>query len=77
MKTASIELRREPSEISLLLFHPGTTDTKLSKPFQKRIAAQSILKPSFVAQRLVKILADYNHNEEIQFKDWKGKSITW
>ena len=77
MKTASIELQREPSKISLLLFHPGTTDTNLSKPFQKRIAKQSVFEPSFVAKRLLKILEDHNHDEEIQFKDWKGEEIAW
>ena len=77
MKTASIEYRRESARISFLLFHPGTTDTTLSQPFQKRIASTSIFKPDFVAEKLITILNDVTYDAEIKFLDWKGQRIAW
>tara|TARA_R110000737_G_scaffold258459_2_gene267050 strand:- start:181 stop:786 length:606 start_codon:yes stop_codon:yes gene_type:complete len=38
-KTAAIELARRAKNTKLILFHPGTTDTELSKPFQKNVPA--------------------------------------
>ena len=77
MKTSSIEFRREPAEISFLLFHPGTTDTFLSQPFHKRVASTSIFQPDFVAKRLIKILDTLAFDGEIKFADWKGEPIAW
>ena len=77
MKTASIEYRRESAKISFLLFHPGTTDTALSQPFQKRIASTSIFEPDFVAEKLITILNNGTYDAEIKFLDWKGKRIAW
>ncbi len=37
LKTAAIELKRSHKKLVLAAVHPGTTDTKLSKPFQKRV----------------------------------------
>ena len=77
MKTASIEYRREFARISFLLFHPGTTDTALSQPFQKRIASTSILEPDFVAEKLITILNSVTYDADIKFLDWKGQQIAW
>ena len=77
MKTASIELRREPAKISFLLFHPGTTDTNLSQPYQKRVASTSIFQPAFVAKQLIMILDDLVYDGGIKFADWKGEPIAW
>ena len=34
VKTAAVEYERRAKNVRLLLFHPGTVDTNLSKPFQ-------------------------------------------
>ena len=77
MKTASIEYRRGSAKIPFLLFHPGTTDTNLSRPFHKRINSTSIFKPDFVAKQLIRILDDLTYDGEIKFLDWKGEQIAW
>jgi len=35
-----------------VLFHPGTTDTALSKPFQKNVPADKLFSAEFVAKQL-------------------------
>ena len=77
MKTASIEYQRESTEIPFLLFHPGTTDTDLSRPFHKKVPNASIFKPDFVAKKLIMILNDLTYDGEIKFLDWKGEQIAW
>lgn len=43
LKTAAIELARRAENIKIIAFHPGTTDTSLSKPFQKMYLKTSYL----------------------------------
>ena len=77
MITASIEFRRESAKNSFLLFHPGTTDTYLSQPFQKRMADSAIFQTDFVAKQLIMILDNLVYDGEIKFADWKGETIAW
>jgi len=56
VKTASIEYARRAKNVSMILFHPGTVDTDLSRPFQKNIPKEKVLKPDFVARQLISIL---------------------
>lgn len=77
LKTAAIELRRTHRDLRLLAFHPGTTDTPLSTPFQDAVPAGRLFTPAFVAQRLLDLVADLPGTEAIQFLDWDGERIDW
>jgi NAD(P)-dependent dehydrogenase (short-subunit alcohol dehydrogenase family) len=43
IKTAAIELRRRAPNVKLIAFHPGTTDTRLSKPFPEISARGKVI----------------------------------
>ena len=43
MKTASVEYSRKSPNTIIALLHPGTTDTGLSKPFQRGGTARKAL----------------------------------
>jgi NAD(P)-dependent dehydrogenase (short-subunit alcohol dehydrogenase family) len=77
IKSASIELARIAKNIKLISFHPGTTDTPLSKPFQKNVPKGKLFTPEFVAKQLLGIVENTTVNGEASFLDWQGKSITW
>ncbi|MEX2470085.1 MAG: SDR family NAD(P)-dependent oxidoreductase [Pseudohongiellaceae bacterium] len=77
LKTAAIELRRTHRHLRVLAFHPGTTDTPLSAPFQTAVPEGRLFTPTFVAQRLLDLVADLPGTEAIQFLDWDGKRIDW
>jgi len=77
VKTASIEYARRAKNVSMILFHPGTVDTDLSRPFQKNIPKEKVLKPDFVARQLISILGKVKQGESIQFYDWAGKLVPW
>lgn len=77
MKSFAIELKRQSPQSTVLLFHPGTTDTPLSKPFQKNVPAGKLFTPEFVADCLYKQIAESNKSDLINYLDWQGQSIQW
>ena len=79
-KTAAIELARRAKNTKLVLFHPGTTDTELSKPFQKNVPAGKLFTPEFVAKQLFELTnnnPDLKLNGEPAYLDWQGSTIPW
>nr|WP_247684614.1 SDR family NAD(P)-dependent oxidoreductase [Pseudoalteromonas luteoviolacea] len=76
-KTASIELARRKCNAKLMLFHPGTTDSELSKPFQSNVPSSKLFTPAFVAEQLNKFEQNREFNHEVDFIDWQGKPISW
>ena len=77
LKTAALEYRREVKLVEFLLFHPGTTDSPLSKPFQKNVSATKLFTPEFVASQLMRLQDDLKPDLPIQFLDWQGKRVEW
>lgn len=77
IKSAAVELARTAKNIKLIAFHPGTTDTALSKPFQKNVPEGKLFTGEFVAQQLLKIVANTVTDGQASFIDWQGKSIPW
>ncbi|TMP08129.1 short-chain dehydrogenase [Pseudoalteromonas sp. S3178] len=79
-KTAAIELARRAKNTKLVLFHPGTTDTALSKPFQKNVPAGKLFTAEFVAKQLFTLTFNNPHlelNGEPAYLDWQGDTIPW
>lgn len=77
LKTAAVEYQRRAANVSLVAFHPGTTDTPLSKPYNKNVPPDKLLPPVLVAEKLLTILADLPAATSLRFIDWQGKSIDW
>ena len=77
LKTASVEYARRAKNVKFISFHPGTTDTELSKPFQSAVAASNLFSPEFVAEKLSAIMDSVPIDGELSFLDWNGKEIDW
>jgi len=77
LKTASIEYARRAPRVKLVAFHPGTTDTALSRPFQGRVAEGKLFCPTFVAQRLSVQLDAMAPDGELSFVDWDARPVPW
>jgi len=76
-KSASIEYLREKRDVHFVMFHPGTTDTPLSKPFQKSVKPEKLFTPQFVAEQLLNIISTAPRNSSISYLDWQNKPIEW
>ena len=77
IQTLSIEMARRAKNVKLVAFHPGTTDTPLSKPFQARVPQGKLFTPKFVAEQLAHIVNSLPSHNTAQFIDWQGKTIPW
>ena len=77
IKSAAVELARRAKNIKLISFHPGTTDTPLSKPFQKNVPQGKLFTCDFVASQLLNIVKEMPIDGDASFVDWQGKNIPW
>lgn len=77
LKSAAVEYARRLPRVKLVAFHPGTTDTPLSRPFQRRLPEGQLLTPGFVARRLEEILAAASPDGELSFVAWDGSTVAW
>ncbi len=77
LQCAAIELHRVNPRTRVMAFHPGTTDTALSKPFQKGVAADKLFTPEFVAQCMLRELDKTAATGQLNYVDWAGKPIPW
>lgn len=77
LKNACVEYAKRAKGVKILAFHPGTTDTPLSKPFQKNVPKGKLFSPEFVATSLEEIIQNLEVDGQLSFKDWQGKDILW
>ena len=77
IQTASIEYARRAPNIKLLAFHPGTTDSPLSRPFQKSVPPEKLFTPAFVAKQLLVVMNDCPVYGLAAYRDWNNQSINW
>ncbi len=79
LKTSAIEYQRSLPGLRFIAFHPGTTDTPLSEPFQRAVPEGKLFTPQYVAQCLLKCLneAAAETHAEARFVAYDGSSIPW
>ena len=74
-KTASIELKRH--HCAVLSMHPGTTDTGLSKPFQKGLPAGQLMSTQEAVSKMLHVIRGASIEDTGSFYDYAGKRIEW
>ncbi len=77
LKSAAIELARRKPDAQLIAFHPGTTDSELSRPFQGGVPAERLFTPAFVAERLDRVMTQADNAGSLAYLDWDNKPIAW
>lgn len=77
LKTTAIEWSRSLKNVKLLSFHPGTTDSPMSKPFQARVAPEKLFSAEFVAGQLIRLLDELALDGELSFADWNHEAVSW
>ncbi len=77
LKTAAVEMARRAPAVKLLAFHPGTTDTPLSRPFQGNVPPDKLFTPEFVADRLLGLMDSALPDGGLDYLDWAGSTIPW
>lgn len=77
MKTIAIEWRRRLPKCCVLMFHPGTTDTHLSKPFQTNLPKGQLHSADLTAESLMDIISTATPEASGKFMSFKGSELPW
>lgn len=77
LKCLSIEWARNARSIRVAALHPGTTDSRLSKPFQKNVPAGKLFTPDKTAALLVEQIHQLHKRDSGCFIAYDGEDIPW
>ncbi|WP_305417743.1 SDR family NAD(P)-dependent oxidoreductase [Photobacterium leiognathi] len=77
LKTISIEWKNKAFNTCVIAFHPGTTDTLLSKPFQRNVPQGNLQPPEQVAAALIHLLQRLSLEDNGKFFSYDGTEIPW
>ncbi|MCB8819951.1 SDR family NAD(P)-dependent oxidoreductase [Microvirga rosea] len=75
IRTFAIEVRRQRPEAICVALHPGTVDTRLSRPFRAGIEINKILSPVDSAKRLLTVTNTLTPAQTGRFFAWDGRPI--
>jgi NAD(P)-dependent dehydrogenase (short-subunit alcohol dehydrogenase family) len=77
IKTVAIEYKRVAPKAIAVALHPGTTDTELSKPFQRNVPPEKLFSPERTVQQLLAIIRQLTPEQSGQFFAWDGSLLPW
>lgn len=76
-KTLAIEYARTHPNCAVVLLHPGTTDTPLSKPFQQNVRRENLFPVDKSVGHLLNVLEGITPADSGNFFAWDGTKIPW
>tara|TARA_Y100001968_G_scaffold300898_1_gene312743 strand:- start:35 stop:754 length:720 start_codon:yes stop_codon:yes gene_type:complete len=77
LKTLSIEWRRKFPLSTVSILHPGTCDTKLSKPFHSAVPKSKLFSPRQSTEYLINVISEQTPSDSGKFLAWDGSIIPW
>ena len=75
IKNAAIETARRNKHAMIVGLHPGTVDSKLSKPFQANVPQEKLFTPAYTAAKLLEVLENLTPDQSGQCLAWDGSVI--
>jgi NAD(P)-dependent dehydrogenase (short-subunit alcohol dehydrogenase family) len=77
IRTSSIEYKRTCPQAILVALHPGTTDTKLSLPFQRNVPPEKLFTVDRTVSQLLTVIENLTPADSGKFFSWDGSQIVW
>lgn len=77
VKTLSIEAKLKYPQFCIVAYHPGTVDTKLSKPFTKRYPPEKLFSPERAVQELCAVISKLSPEDSGAFFAWDGSRVVY
>jgi NAD(P)-dependent dehydrogenase (short-subunit alcohol dehydrogenase family) len=77
MRTTAIEYSRKSPKTLVVMLHPGTTDTGLSKPFQRNVPSEKLFSVGKTVAQLLNVIATLQPDDNGQFFSWDGSRLPW
>ncbi|MGR6327923.1 SDR family NAD(P)-dependent oxidoreductase [Sphingomonas sp. XXL09] len=75
VRTLAIEEKRRNDRSIVVGLHPGTVDTRLSKPFQANVRPGTLFTPDRAASQLLDVLDGLKVTDSGRLFDYEGKEI--
>ncbi len=75
IRTLAIEMKRINDRAIIVGLHPGTVDTKLSKPFQANVAPGQLFDPGRAAVQLLDVIDGLTVKDSGNVLAWDGTTI--
>ena len=77
LKTAAIEQARRFPECIIVGLHPGTVDTGLSKPFQRRVPEGQLFTPEKSVTHLCRVIDGLSPTDSGRCFAWDGNAVDY
>ncbi|MBD2343008.1 SDR family NAD(P)-dependent oxidoreductase [Anabaena subtropica] len=77
MRNVAIEYSRSCPKTTVVTLHPGTTDTRLSRPFQKNVSAEKLFSVERTVSQLLAVIEQLQDGDSGQFFSWDGSQLPW
>jgi NAD(P)-dependent dehydrogenase (short-subunit alcohol dehydrogenase family) len=77
IRTLAIECRVKYPRATILAIHPGTTDTGLSRPFQRNVRPGKLYSPATTAARILRVIGSAEGTQSGCFLNWDGSELPW
>jgi NAD(P)-dependent dehydrogenase (short-subunit alcohol dehydrogenase family) len=77
MRNVSIEYRRTCPNSIVIMLHPGTTDTDLSKPFQANVPEGKLFGVDRTVRQLLTVINKLKSTDSGLFFNWDGTILPW
>lgn len=77
MKTTAIELKRTCPRAIVVTLHPGTTDTQLSRPFQRNVPPEKLFSVDRTVRQLLAVIDQLQEDDSGEFFSWDGSRLPW
>jgi NAD(P)-dependent dehydrogenase (short-subunit alcohol dehydrogenase family) len=77
LRTIANEWRLTHRNAVVVALHPGTVQSRLSKPFISPGYKNAVHTPAECAENLVRVLGALTADASGGFFDWEGKAIAW
>lgn len=77
MRTTAIEYSRKSPQTLVVMLHPGTTDTRLSQPFQRSVLPDKLFPVEQSVTQLLAVIEALRPDDSGQFFSWDGSRLLW
>ncbi len=77
MRTTALEYKRTCPQAIVVTLHPGTTDTQLSRPFQRNVPPEKLFSVELTVKQLLQVLDQLQESDSGEFFSWDGNRLPW
>jgi NAD(P)-dependent dehydrogenase (short-subunit alcohol dehydrogenase family) len=77
VRNTAIEYKRTCPQAILVTLHPGTTNTRLSLPFQRNVPPEKLFSVDRTVSQLLTVIDGLESSDSGEFFSWDGSRLPW